>query len=106
MKMKIEEQAKVRAQLYSYVEEILNDYNMDFERVCEGTLVHLPDGQYAKIKISICDAEKFSLVQEREKYAEKTCKAAERAEIARKKAEEKANKLKAKAEKAAEKIGD
>lgn len=102
-KMNVKQQVEVRANLYDIVIGGLHTKDFETEAVCDGLLIHLPDGYFAKLKISICDAAKFDLTEEREAYAEKLRKQSERAEAARLKAEEKARKAAEKAAKAAEK---
>ena len=102
-KMNVKQQAEVRANLYGAAIESFRNINLDTEAICDGLLIHLPDGYFAKMKISICDATKFDLTMEREAYAEKLQKQSERAEAARLRAEEKARKAAEKAAKAAEK---
>lgn len=103
VKMSIKDQAAARASLYEVCTTALFEKGYDSEPVCDGSLIHLPNGQFAVIKISIKDATKFNLEEEREKYTEKQVAAAERAEKAAEKARKKAEKAKEKAEKAKEK---
>ena len=100
-KMKVAEQAKYRAELYGAASEAFQSKGYTTETISDGMLVHLGEGQYSKVKISICDP--ANLDHEREVYAQKMADAAERAEKARLKAEEKERKAKEKAAKAAEK---
>ena len=102
-KMNVKQQVEVRANLYDIAINGLHANDFETEAVCDGLLIHLPDGYFAKMKISICDATKFDLTEEREAYAEKLQKQSERAEAARLRAEEKARKAAEKAAKAAEK---
>ena len=102
-KMNVAEQAKYRAELYGAASEAFQSKGYTTETISDGMLVHLGEGQYSKVKISICDPAKFDLDHEREVYAQKMADAAERAEKARLKAEEKERKAKEKAAKAAEK---
>ena len=100
-KMDTKNQAMVRSNFYSRIEESFSDYTT--EPISDGLLIHLEGGHFAKVKVSVCDATKFDLEKERTAYAEKCAKAAERAEKARQKAEERAEKAAEKAAKAAEK---
>lgn len=102
-KMNVKQQAEVRANLYDIAINGFHGAELETEAICDGLLIHLPDGYFAKMKISICDATKFDLAAERENYAEKLQKQSERAEAARLRAEEKARKAAEKAAKAAEK---
>lgn len=102
-KMKVSEQAAIRAKLYGATGEAIESCGYSTETVADGMLVHLGNGQYGKVKISICDPTKFDLEVAREEYAKKTKEAAERAEKARQRAEEKERKAKERAVKAAEK---
>lgn len=103
-KMTIKEQATKRAELYTLIETVMkaNDYSPE---VCKkGMLLDLEDGNYAIVKVTICNPEKFNLDETRREYAEMMVKRAERAEAARVKAEQREAKAKAKAEIAAEKV--
>ena len=100
-KMNVKQQAVVRTNLYYIAINGFHNAELETEAICDGLLIHLPDGYFAKMKISICDATKFDLAAEREAYAEKL--QSERAEAARLRAEEKARKAAEKAAKAAEK---
>lgn len=102
-KMKVSEQAAIRAKLYDAAGTAIKDCGYTTETIADGMLIHLGDGQYGKVKISICDPSKFNLEAVREEYAKKTAMVAERAEKARQKAEEKERKAKERAVKAAEK---
>lgn len=102
-KMKVAEQAAVRAKIYGVAGAAVEDIGYTTETISDGMLIHLGEGQYAKLKVSVCDPTKFDLEAERDAYAEKTREAAERAEKARLKAEEKERKAKERAAKAAEK---
>ena len=96
-KMSPKEAAIVRSKLYEItLNALVNDGGFDTEAVSDGALVHLGDGQFAKIRISVCDATKFDLNKIREEYKEKLAKQAEaaekKAEAARAKAEKEARK--------------
>lgn len=101
--MKVAKQAAVRSELYSLVGTTIEGHGFVTETVSDGMLIHLNDGYYAKLKISLCDPTKFNIEDAREAYAQKMAEAAVRAEKARQKAEEKERKAKDKAVKAAEK---
>ena len=103
-KMKVAEQAAIRANIYNAAGASIQEMGYSTETISDGMLIHLGEGQYAKLKVSICDPTKFDLEIERETYAQKMRDAAERAEKARLKAEEKERKAKEKAAKAAEKV--
>lgn len=99
-KMSIKDQVVVRSHLYEVaLNAIVND-GKQTEVISDGALIHLGDGQYAKLKISICDATKFSLEDEREAYQEKLAK---QAELAQKRAEAAAEKARKAAEREAKK---
>lgn len=104
-KMGTKEQAVVRANLYEVALNAIVQNGMETEVVADGALIHLGDGQYAKLKISVCDATKFDLEDTRNKYQAKLARAAEaaerRAEAARVKAEKAAAREAKKAEKEA-----
>ena len=75
-KMKVAEQAKYRAELYGAASEAFQSKGYTTETISDGMLVHLGEGQYSKVKISICDPAKFDLDHEREVYAQKMADAA------------------------------
>lgn len=102
-KMKVSEQAAIRSEIYTAAGDAVKNIGYTTETISDGMLIHLSGGQYAKLKVSVCDPTKFDIESEREKYAVKTREAAERAEKARLKAEEKERKAKERAAKAAEK---
>ena len=105
-KMSVKDQAIVRSYLYEVALNAIVQDGKETEVIADGALIHLGDGQFAKLKISVCDATKFDLDATRAKYQEKLAKQAElaqkRAEAARIKAEKAAAKEAAKAEKEAE----
>ena len=105
-KMSVKDQAIVRARLYEVALGAVVNEGMQTEVVSDGALIHLGDGQYAKMKISVCDATKFSLEDERAKYQEKLDKQAElaqkRADVAAEKARKAAEREARKAAKVAE----
>ncbi len=74
-KMKAKVQAVVRGDIYEVVGDALYHKELATEVVSDGLLVHLPDGYFAKVKVSICDATKFDLETERAIYAEKVAAA-------------------------------
>ena len=100
-KMPTIQQIETRKELYSVIE---NSIEYPSEAISDGLLVDLGNGYFAKVKVSICNAEKFDLEKVRTEYAEKLQKRAEKAEAARIKAEERAKKAAERAAKAAEKI--
>lgn len=96
--------ADFRAASYKAITDYYTSVGNSVEPSVKGLLVYDPDRQlWAEVTVVVKDESKFNLAAEREKYADKVAKAAERAEIARKAAEEKEAKAKARAEKAAEK---
>ena len=108
-KMSVKDQVVVRSHLYEVALNAVVQDGKETEVIADGALIHLGDGQFAKLKISICDATKFDLEATRAEYQEKLAKQAElaekRAEAARikaEKAEKKAAKEAAKAAKEAE----
>ena len=95
--------ADFRAASYKAFTDYYTSVGNSVEPSVKGLLVYDPDRQlWAEVTVVVKDESKFNLAAEREKYADKVAKAAERAEIARKAAEEKEAKAKARAEKAAE----
>lgn len=96
-KMSVKQSNEVRSMLYDMT---LGGLPYKSERIVKGALIHLDDGQFARLTISICDPTKFDLETAREEYAAKLEKqaalAAERAEKARIKAEKAAAKEAAK----------
>lgn len=97
------EQNRLRSILYNVVREALEGAGYTTETFIKGTLIHLEDGQFAKLGISIADPEKFDLAETRATYAAQQAAAAERAEKAVEKAQKVAAKQAAKAAAAAEK---
>jgi hypothetical protein len=77
-KLKINEQAQIRSNLYKITLGALQEQGLETEEVSNGAIVHLANGQFARIKVMYCNPEKFSLEKERELYQEKLSKAAER----------------------------
>lgn len=100
-KMPTIQQIETRKELYGVIE---NAISYTSEPISDGLLVDLGNGYFAKVKVSICNAEKFDLEGTRVEYAEKLRKRAEKAEAARIKAEERARKAAERAAKAAEKV--
>lgn len=96
-KLTVKEQATLRNDLYAMIDDALVDEGMTVEPVSEGMLVHLENGVYAEVKVTIKNPEKFDLEAARMKYSEKMQRQAERAqkaaEVAAKKAEKAAAKL-------------
>jgi len=103
-KMNPSTQATVRSNLYSLVEKTVNESGFVTEPVTDGMLVHLEDGNFAKIRVSVCDPVKFDLEEARKAFAEKTAKAAARASAASERAKAAEEKATARATKAAEKV--
>ena len=105
-KMSVKDQAIIRSHLYEIALNAIVQDGKETEVIADGALIHLGDGQFAKLKISVCDATKFDLEATRAEYQEKLAKQAElaqkRAEAARIKAEKAAAKEAAKAAKEAE----
>ena len=98
--MSQKEQAVVRGRLYEVaLNGVVNELGYTTETISDGALIHLGDGQYAKLVVSVCDATKFDLDGVREKYQDKLQRAADRAAKAAAAAEEKARKAEAKAAK-------
>lgn len=91
-KMSVKEQAIVRANLYETVLGAVVASGKQTEVIADGALIHLGDGQFAKLKISVCDATKFDLENERAVYQEKLAKQAEMAQKRADAAAEKARK--------------
>ena len=102
-KMSVKDQAIVRSHLYEVALNAIVQDGKETEVIADGALIHLGDGQFAKMKISICDATKFDLEATRAEYQEKLAKQAElaqkRAEAAAEKARKVAEREAAKAEK-------
>ena len=93
-KLKVAEQAEIRANLYKIALGAMQENGMETEVVSKGAIVHLENGQFARVQISYCDPTKFNLEEERTDYQEKLNKRAERAERAAMKAREKAERVK------------
>ena len=98
-KMSVKDQAIVRSHLYEIALNAIVQDGKETEVISDGALIHLGDGQFAKLKISVCDPTKFNLEDVREKYQEKLAK---QAELAQKRAEAAAEKARKAAEKEAE----
>ncbi len=105
--MTIKEQAIVRSNFYTAIENMVKD-NMGYETepFKGGLLVDIGDGNFVKINVAVANPEKFSVETVRQEYAEILAARAERAEKARLKAEERARKERDRAEKAAEKVSE
>ena len=102
-KMSVKDQAIVRSHLYEVALNAIVQDGKETEVIADGALIHLGDGQFAKLKISVCDATKFSLDAARADYQEKQAELArKRAEAAAIKAEKAAAKEAAKAAKESE----
>lgn len=105
--MSVKDQAIVRSHLYEVALNAIVQDGKETEVIADGALIHLGDGQFAKLKISVCDATKFDLEATRAEYQEKLAKQAElaqkRAEAAAEKVRKAAEREAAKAAKAAEK---
>ena len=96
-KITVKEKATLRNELYTNIENGLLNDGITLEPVSEGMLVHLENGLFAEVKVTIKNEEKFDLEDARAKYAEKMARQAERAaksaEVAKRKAEKAAAKL-------------
>lgn len=102
-KMSVKEQSVVRSHLYEIALGAIVGDGKETEVISDGALIHLGDEQYAKLKISVCDATKFDLQAVRDEYQEKLRKQAEAAEKRAEAAAEKARKAEEKAARKAEK---
>lgn len=91
-KMSVKEQSAVRSHLYEVALGAIVADDKETEVISDGALIHLGDGQFAKMKISVCDATKFDLEVTRQEYQEKLAKQAELAKKRAEAAEEKARK--------------
>ena len=89
-KLTVKEQREIRSQLYKIALGAIQEQGNETEVVSKGALVHLPNGQFARVQISYCDPTKFNLENERAEYKEKLEAAAERADRAAQRAKEKA----------------
>ena len=103
-KLTVKESAEIRASLYDTTLTALNEAGYATETFKGGALIHLPNGYFAKVSISICDASKFDIEATRAEYqaqlearAEAAAKAAAKAAEKEAKAAEKAAKEAAKA---------
>ena len=99
-KMSVKDQAIVRSHLYEVALNAIVQDGKETEVIADGALIHLGDGQFAKLKISVCDATKFDLDATRADYMEKLAK---QAELARKRAAAAAEKERKAAEREAAK---
>jgi hypothetical protein len=99
-KMSVKDQAIVRSHLYEVALNAIVQDGKETEVIADGALIHLGDGQFAKLKISVCDATKFDLGAARADYMEKLAK---QAELARKRADAAAEKERKAAEREAAK---
>lgn len=88
-KMSVKDQAIVRSHLYEVALNAIVQDGKETEVIADGALIHLGDGQFAKLKVSVCDATKFDLEATRAEYQEKLAK---QAELAQKRAEAAAEK--------------
>lgn len=106
MSMTNKEKAAVRSNFYEVIENGLGAVVdvIGVEPVADGLLLHLANGGFAEVSVTVKDETKFSLEKARNAYAEKCTKAAERAEKARLAAEEAERKALEKAAKATEKV--
>lgn len=91
-KMNVKAQTEVRSTLYGEAIKGINELGYETETIKGGTLIHLPDGYFAKMTISVCDATKFDLEKTRSEYQTALEARAARAEAAAKKAREKVEK--------------
>ena len=85
-KLTVKESAEIRSNLYEVTLSALDESGFVTETIKGGALIHLPNGYFAKISISVCDATKFDLEETRAEYqaqlearAEATAKAAAKA---------------------------
>lgn len=101
-KLSVTEQATLRKELYDLALAGVGEVH-EVETVSDGALVHLPNDQFALIKIVYKDPTKFDLATERAEYAEKLAGEKARAEKSTALAAKKAEKLAEKEKKAAEK---
>lgn len=96
-KISLKDKAVLRNDLYNTLEESLTDLGMTVEPGAEGMIVHLDNGLFAEVAVTIKNEDKFDIEVARQKYADKVQRAADRAaksaEIAAKKAEKAAEKL-------------
>lgn len=95
VKLSVKEQAVLRNDLYSNIQESMETLGFTVEPVADGMLIHL-DNAFAEVKVAIKNPEKFDLEAARIKYAEKVQRQAERAEKSARLAQEKAEKAAAK----------
>ncbi len=102
-KLSVKEAAETRANLYAVTREAIENAGLNTEPIKGGVLIALPDGYFAKMAISICDATKFDVEEARSEYQAQLKARAEAAEKALAKEAEKAAKAAAKAAKEAEK---
>lgn len=99
-KLSVKESSAVRTELYDVALSALNGVGYDTEAIKGGALIHLPNGYFAKMSISVADATKFSLEEVREEYQAQLQARDIAVEKARLKAEEKKAKEALKAAKA------
>ena len=102
-KLSVKESSAVRTELYDVALSALNGVGYDTEAIKGGALIHLPNGYFAKMSISVADATKFSLEEVREEYQAQLKAREAAAAKAEAKALEKAEKEKAKLAKEAAK---
>jgi hypothetical protein len=102
------EKAAVRSSFYEVIENSLGATAdvIGVEPVADGLLLHLANGGFAEVSVTVKDETKFSLEKARATYAEKLAKAADRAEKARLAAVEAEQKAVEKAAKAAQKAAE
>lgn len=104
-KLTVKESAEIRAGLYDVTLGALDNAGFPTETIKGGALIHLANGYFAKISISVCDASKFDLEATRAEYqaqlearAEAAAKAAAKVAEKEAKAAERAAKAAAKTE--------
>ena len=106
-KMSIKDATDVRVNLYGVTIDALQNEGFVVEPIKGGSLIHLGNGYFAKMAISVCDASKFDLEATRAEYAEAVATRKVKTEEAKAKAEAKeaakAEREAAKAEKEAAK---
>ena len=97
-KLSVKEQSEIRNELYKVALGAIQELGNETEIVSKGAIIHLPNDQYARLKITYCNPEKFSLQDERKEYLEKLEAASLRKEKAAEKARLKAERVSQKIE--------
>jgi len=70
-KMTNKEQASARKELYDIALSAIAGSGRETEVISDGALIHLGNERYAKLKISICNADTFNLEETRAAYQKK-----------------------------------